>query len=44
MELWDLYDEQRRLVGTDHLRGQSFQTTAFTWWSMCGSKTAKAST
>ena len=22
MELWDLYDEQRRLVGTDHLRGQ----------------------
>ena len=29
MELWDLYDEQRRLVGTDHLRGQELPDNRF---------------
>ena len=29
MELWDLYDEQRRLVGTDHLRGQELPDNCF---------------
>ena len=29
MELWDLYDEQRRLVGTDHLRGDELPDNCF---------------
>ena len=29
MELWDLYDEQRRLVGTNHLRGQELPDNCF---------------
>lgn len=29
MELWDLYDEQRRLVGTDHVRGEELPDGCF---------------
>ena len=29
MELWDLYDEQRRLVGTDHVRGEELPDNCF---------------
>jgi 8-oxo-dGTP diphosphatase len=29
MELWDLYDEQRRLVGTDHIRGEELPDNCF---------------
>lgn len=29
MELWDLYDEQRRLVGTDHIRGEELPDGCF---------------
>lgn len=29
MELWDLYDEQRRLVGTDHVRGKELPDGCF---------------
>lgn len=29
MELWDLYDEHRRLVGTDHIRGEELPDNCF---------------
>lgn len=29
MELWDLYDQQRHLVGTDHVRGQELPDGCF---------------
>ena len=29
MELWDLYDAQRRLVGADHIRGEELPDNCF---------------
>ena len=40
MELWDLYDEQRRLVGTDHLRGQELPDPRFHLVALVWTKTS----
>ncbi len=36
VEIWDLYDENRELIGRNHARGEQLPIDGYHRWCMCG--------
>lgn len=43
-EIWDLYNENRELLGKDHVRGEQLPIDGYHWWCMYGFEILREST